>query len=172
MPSLIVAMSTNRVIGREGQLPWKLSRDLRRFKQLTWGHTIIMGRKTFESIGRLLPGRTTVIVSRQPDYRVEGAQVVDGLEAALELAEPDTQPFIVGGAEIYAQSLPWIHRLYLTRVHTILDGDTIFPEIDLATWTLLEQTWCAKGSKDAFDSTFQVYQRKLTSGTQTGTNKQ
>lgn len=126
--SIIVAMSENRVIGREGKLPWNLPEDLKRFRKLTLGHPVIMGRKTHESIGRLLPGRTNIILTQQKNYQVPGARVVDSLEKAL--TELSDEVFILGGGEIYKQFLPRADRIYLTLVHTHIEGDVIFPEID------------------------------------------
>ncbi|HZI02759.1 MAG TPA: dihydrofolate reductase, partial [Archangium sp.] len=113
--SAIVAMATNRCIGRANTLPWRLPADLKRFKQLTMGHTLVMGRKTYESIGRPLPGRTTVVVTRQRDYAPEGVQVAHSLEQALELARGD-EVFIAGGADLYQQAMAHVRRLYLTRI--------------------------------------------------------
>ena len=114
--SLIVAHADNRVIGHNNQLPWHLPEDLKRFRQLTMGHHIIMGRKTYESLGRLLPGRTTVIVTRDTGYTVEGARIVHSLPEALAVCAGDEEPFLIGGAEMYEQGLPYVTRLYITRV--------------------------------------------------------
>lgn len=127
--SLIVAMAANRVIGKAGRLPWHLPSDLARFKRITMGYPLIMGRLTFESIGRALPGRRTIILSRQDDYRVAGCQVVSSLEAALELVWDDDEVFICGGEEIYRQALPLAQRIYLTELARDVEGDTLFPEI-------------------------------------------
>lgn len=136
--SLIVAHADDRVIGLNNQLPWHLPEDLKRFKQLTMGHHIIMGRKTYASLGRLLPGRTTVIVTRDVHFSVEGARIAHSLPQALALCAGDEEPFLIGGAEMYAQGLPYVTRLYLTRVHTKVDGDAFFPELDMAQWQLIE----------------------------------
>lgn len=125
--SIIVAMAENRVIGQNGQLPWDLPEDLQRFKRLTMGHTLVMGRRTFESIGKPLPGRRTIVVSRNPGYVAPGCDVVSSLDAALELAAPAEEVFICGGAEIYQQALPVAGRIYLTEVDSVIDGDTSFP---------------------------------------------
>lgn len=128
--SAIVGMSENRVIGKNNQLPWHLSEDLKRFKKITLGHPVILGRKTYESIGRLLPGRPHVIISRQKDYKVPGATVVSSLEDALELYRgSDEEVFIIGGAEIYRLALPKVQKIYLTLVHQEIEGDAFFPEI-------------------------------------------
>ncbi|HEX5470243.1 MAG TPA: dihydrofolate reductase [Lacipirellulaceae bacterium] len=128
--SIIAAVAANGVIGRNGRLPWKLSNDLRRFKRLTMGHTIIMGRRTWESIGRPLPGRRTIVVTRQSDYQVaDGVQIASSLEEALLAAEAcdETDTFVVGGAELYREALPEADRLYFTEVAADVEGDTYFP---------------------------------------------
>lgn len=154
--AMIVAASENNVIGVDGDLPWHLSADLKRFKKLTMGHHIIMGRKTFDSIGRLLPGRTTVIVTRQPDYQFEGAKIANSVEHAVELADGDSCPFIVGGAQIYSAAIPLVDRLFLTRVHSQIEGDTFLPEIDWSVWELVSSE---KGSAEV-EFTFEDFVRK------------
>ena len=127
-------MSKNRVIGANGAIPWHLPEELKRFKALTMGHSIIMGRKTWESIGRLLPGRKTVIVTRQPGYRVPGATIAHSLDAAIAACGDDSEIFVIGGAELYAQALPRAGRLYLTTVDAEVAGDTVMPEFDAGSW--------------------------------------
>ncbi len=136
--AMIVAASTNDVIGVDGDLPWHISADLKRFKRLTMGHHLIMGRKTFESIGRCLPGRTTIIITRQLDFEFAGAQIAHSIEQAIELASGDSLPFIIGGAEIYALAMPHVSHIYLTRVHQKIDGDTLLPEIDWKHWEMVK----------------------------------
>jgi dihydrofolate reductase len=132
--SLIVAMSRNGIIGKDNALPWHLSGDLKRFRAVTMGHHIVMGRKTFESIGRLLPGRQTVIVSRNPRYRFDGAVVVASIDAAIEVCDADREIFFIGGAELYRQVLDRVTRIYLTEVDTELVGDAYFPPFDRQGW--------------------------------------
>jgi dihydrofolate reductase len=138
--SLIVARADNGVIGRAGGLPWHLSADLKHFKAETMGKPMIMGRKTFESIGKALPGRTSIVITRDPGYRAEGAVVVhdwDGAVAAARAALEETggaEVMVIGGAQIYALALAYADRLYVTEVHRAVDGDTVFPEIDPAHW--------------------------------------
>jgi dihydrofolate reductase len=132
--SIIVAMSNNRVIGANGAIPWHLPEELKRFKVLTMGHHIIMGRKTWDSIGRLLPGRETVIVTRQPGYHVPGATVAYSVDAAIASCGGDPEIFVIGGAEIIAKVLPAAGRIYLTTVDTEVAGDTFMPEFDLRAW--------------------------------------
>ena len=157
--SLVVAASENNVIGKEGQLPWYLSADLKRFRKLTTGHHIIMGRKTFESIGRLLPDRTTIIVTRNPDYYFDGAKIAGSLHEAIGIAASDEQPFIVGGAAIYQASLEFVQTIYLTRVHTEIEVDTFFPELDWSNWNLIESERFPLDRKNDFDFSFQTYCR-------------
>lgn len=157
--SLIVAVSENRVIGRDGQLPWRLSADLRRFKRLTMGHHIIMGRRTFESIGRLLPGRTMVVVTRQADYEAGEALVAHGIDEALGLAASDDQVFIIGGGEIYRQALPAVNRIFMTQVHTQIQGDAFFPELQLDDWQLVEQSQHPADEQNEYEHSFVVYDR-------------
>lgn len=132
--SVIAAVARNGVIGRDNQLPWRLPEDLKRFKALTMGHHIIMGRKTYESLGRLLPGRISVIVTRNPDYAVPGALVAGSLEAALQQCQSDDQAFMIGGAELYQQALPLANRLYLTRIEQDYEGDAWFPPYNTEEW--------------------------------------
>ena len=157
--SIIVAMAENGVIGRDMDLPWHISADLKRFKALTMGHHIVMGRKTFESIGRLLPGRTTVIVTRQPDYQVDGAVIVNSLEAAQAAATDDSELFIIGGGQIYEIALPLADRLHVTRVHTEVDGDTSFPAVDWDQWELVSAERHGADEKNDYDFTFESYRR-------------
>lgn len=132
--SILVAMAKNRVIGRNNTLPWHLPPDLKHFKALTMGHPIIMGRKTYESIGRPLPGRTNVIITHQADYQVAGAFVVDSIDKALNVckdsADTNGKGFIIGGAEIYRQTLDLCHRIYITEIQQSFVGDTYFPELN------------------------------------------
>ncbi len=132
--SIIVAMAKNRVIGAAGRIPWHLPNELQLFKRVTMGHHIIMGRKTYESIGRLLPGRTTVIVTRQPDYRVPGAVVAHSLDAAVAACGADEEIFVIGGGELYREVLPRADRIYLTTVDAEPAGDTFMPEMNAADW--------------------------------------
>ena len=132
--SILVAVARNGVIGREGALPWRLPEDLKRFKALTMGHAMIMGRKTFESIGRLLPGRRSVVVSRQAGYAVPGATVATSLEAAIASAATAPEIFVIGGGEIYRAALPRADRLLVTEVDAMPEGDAFFPAVDRGVW--------------------------------------
>lgn len=160
--SIIVAYAKNRVIGINNALPWHLPEDLKRFKALTMGHHIIMGRKTFDSLGRLLPGRTTVIVSRNHSLKVEGAIVVHSLEAAIQACGSDDEAFLIGGAELYQAGLKYADKLYVTEILASFEGDAFFPEIDRSVWNVVckEQHRSEKG----MDFSYVVYSRKPTSG--------
>ncbi len=157
--SLIWAMADNRVIGIENRLPWKLPADMKWFRSQTLGKPIIMGRLTFESFGaKPLPGRRNLIVSHNPDYRAEGAEVFDSLEAALAAAE-DEEVMVIGGASLYAQALPHADRLYMTLVHTEVEGDAHFPDFDGAQWQEVERTDCAADEKNPHPYSFVIMQR-------------
>lgn len=155
--ALIAAMAANRVIGRDNALAWHLPEDLQHFKRMTLGHHLIMGRKTYESIGRPLPGRTTVIVSRQPDYHVEGCLVAHSLDQAFALCAGQDQVFVVGGAEIYSQALAHADLVYLTELSVPVEGDAYFPELDPLLWQL-EQREPRQGPDFAF--AFTTYRRR------------
>lgn len=158
--SLIVALSENRVIGKDNDLMWRLSADLKRFKSLTTGHHIIMGRKTYESIGRPLPNRTNIIISRQKNYQQDNCIVVASLAEAIEVGGADKEIFVIGGGEIYKQAIDLVDRMYITLVHDTYDGDTFFPEMDKAKWNLVsEESHCAD-AKNEVNYSFLNYQRK------------
>lgn len=150
--SIIAAIAANGVIGRNNDLPWHLPEDLKRFRALTMGHHIIMGRKTYESLGRLLPGRTTVIVSRNPDYHVDGAIVVSSLADAIAACANDPEVFLIGGAQLYREALPLADRLYLTELTDPFEGDVRFPQYDRASWQqeLREEHVSAHGLKFSY----------------------
>jgi dihydrofolate reductase len=160
--SLIIAVAKNGVIGRDGELPWRLSADLQRFKALTMGHHLIMGRKTFESLGRVLPGRTSIVITRNTSYTPPaGVLVAHSLPAALELAAGDDEVFVIGGAEIYHLAWPACQRLYLTRVSADIAGDTYFPISLTAEWRLRERQAIPVDHKNQYDSVFESYQREI-----------
>ncbi len=132
--SIIVAASANNVIGVGGGLPWHLPEDLKRFKEVTMGKPMIMGRATYDSIGRALPGRTSIVVTRQAGFEAEGCIVVDSIDAAIEAAGDVEEIMVIGGGEIYRQVLPHADRIYMTRLQAELEGDTRFPELDMDQW--------------------------------------
>jgi dihydrofolate reductase len=133
--SLVVAMARNRVIGRDNQLPWRLPADLAYFKRATMGHPIVMGRRTHESIGKPLPGRLNIVVSRNPGYRAPGCTVVGSLDEAWKAAGDATEVSVIGGTSLFAEALPMADRIHLTEVEAEVPGDTYFPEFDRGAWT-------------------------------------
>lgn len=159
---IVVAVAENNVIGKDNDLIWHLPADLKHFKNKTTGHHIIMGRKTYESIGKPLPNRTNVIITRDIDYKAEGCIVVNSLEAALEVAKSDDRPCIVGGAEIYRQAMEkeLVDVLYLTRIHHEFDGDTFFPEIAEDKWEIESEEPHQPDEKNKYHYTFLKYVRK------------
>jgi dihydrofolate reductase len=164
--SLICAMAENRVIGRNNSLPWHLSEDLKYFKASTMGHCIIMGRKTWESIGRPLPGRTSIVVSRNPDYQAEGAKVVQSLDEAIKLAESVAEidgreeAFVIGGAGLYAAALPKAQRFHLTRVHAEVEGDTYLEEFDESQWREVKRTEYSHDDSNPYDYSICLLERE------------
>ncbi len=134
MITLIVAVSTNNVIGTDGDLPWRLSDDLKRFKAVTMGKPIVMGRKTYESIGRPLPGRQNIVITRQDEFTADGCDVVQSTAEAVEVAGGADEVMVIGGSQIYVAFLPLADRIYLTRVHTEVEGDAFFPPLDETKW--------------------------------------
>lgn len=161
--ALIVAAAENDVIGQANTLPWRLSADLKRFKALTLGKAVIMGRKTFDSIGKPLPGRTNIVITRQPGLRIAGCLIATSLQDALTQAQtalPDcAEVMVIGGAEIYRQALPLAQRVYLTRVHATVPGDAFFPALPTDAWRLLEEERHAADEQHAHAFSFQVLER-------------
>lgn len=160
MISIIVAVARNGVIGDRNRLIWHISEDLRRFKAITTGHPVIMGRKTYESLGRPLPNRINVVITRQADYRAEGCVVARSLEEAVGRFDPAEEVFVIGGAQIYAEALPLADRFYLTRVEADYEGDTRFPEWDAAAWTLRSEERRDRGEKFEHPFVFLDYIRR------------
>jgi dihydrofolate reductase len=158
MLSIIVAADRNNVIGKDNALIWHLPNDLRYFKEKTTGHAIIMGRRTFESVGKPLPNRRNIIITRNPDFKADGCEVVTSLNEALQLVSPDDENFIVGGEDIYRQALPLADRVYLTRIDHAFEGDRHFPQLG-AEWELTEQTQGIVDDRNAFAHTFQTFTR-------------
>ena len=159
--TLMAAMAENRVIGRDNTLPWHLPEDLARFKRRTEGHVVIMGRRTFESVGRPLPNRRSIVITRKRDYHPPGAEIARSLEEALERARESKsdEVFILGGAEIYTLALPEVDRLELTIVHADVSGDTFFPECDLSEWTLIDEQRHEADDRHAYAFSFRTYER-------------
>ncbi len=158
--SCIVAVADNGVIGRGNSLPWHLSADLKRFKALTTGHTLIMGRKTFESIDKPLPNRTSIVLSRDAAYQRPGAVVVHSLEEALRRCEGEQEVFAIGGEAVFREALPLARRLYLTRVHAAVAGDVRFPAENLENWERIERIELPADEKNEYATTYEVYERR------------
>lgn len=161
MLTIIAAAAENNALGKDNDLLWHLPIDFKRFKKLTMNHCIIMGRKTFESLPGLLPKRKHIVITRNKAYKAEGCIVVSSLEKAIEIAkEEDENPFIIGGGQIYKQSLPIANCIELTRVHQSFDADTFFPEIDMNIWELVKEEYCEKDQKHKFNFTFQTFLKR------------
>ena len=160
--SLLLAADEQNVIGNKNQLPWHLPNDLRYFKNQTWGMPILMGRKTFDSIGKPLPGRHSIVITRQTDWQKEGVVTVHSVEAAIEKAAESgaREIFVIGGAEIFNACFEKADRIYLTRIHHRFEGDAFFPEIPKNKWNLVKQRFCEADEKNQWNHTFEVWERK------------
>ena len=162
MISLIVAASQNNAIGKNNQLLWHLPNDLKFFKNTTWGMPVIMGRKTFEAVNKPLPGRFNIVITRQPDWQVAGVIIAGDIEDAIAKATETNckEIFIIGGGEIYKSTIEKANRIYMTRVHADLDGDTFFPEIDESKWQLVFNEDFEADEKHIFPYSFQTWERQ------------
>ncbi|RZK11283.1 MAG: dihydrofolate reductase [Flavobacterium sp.] len=160
MTIMIAAAAENNALGKDNEMVWHLPDDFKRFKQLTTGHHIIMGRKTFESFPKPLPNRTHIVITRQKDYNPENCIVVDSMKEALEKAPKDQDIYVIGGGEIYSLGLPYADKIELTRVHSEFDADAFFPELNLDEWKLEKEEFHPKDEKHNFDFTFQTFIRK------------
>ncbi|MFJ7725647.1 dihydrofolate reductase [Neobacillus sp. NPDC097160] len=161
MISFIVAMDENRAIGKNNQLPWHLPEDLKFFKRVTMGHPIAMGRKTHESIGRVLPGRENIIITRQHDYKSDECTIFNSVEEFVRYCQrKDDEIFVIGGAEIFKATFPYADRLYITYIYKSFDGDTFFPEFNLDKWELNSSEKGIKDEKNPYDYEFRIYDRK------------
>jgi dihydrofolate reductase len=158
--TMIVAMAQNGVIGRDNTLPWRLPEDLRRFKAITMGKSILMGRKTFESIGKPLPGRLNFVLTRNRNWHAEGVVVVGSVDEALQKVRESDELIAIGGAEIYRLFMPFARRIYLTQVHAEVPGDTIFPDFDPTQWVDAEYSVYPADEKNAYTVTFVTLERK------------
>lgn len=157
--SLIVALAQNRAIGINGQMPWHLSADLKKFRQITTGHPILMGRKTYESIGRPLPNRRNIVISRNPDYKIDGCDVFQNIQRALETCKTAEEVFVIGGAAFYESMLPKADFLYLTEIDKDFVGDTYFPAINNAQWREIERIEISDDDSVDFNYRFLKLQR-------------
>ena len=163
--AIVVAMAENRVIGRDGALPWRLPADMARFRSLTMGRPIVMGRRTHESIGRALEGRQNIVVSRRPGYRSPGCTVASSLEAAFEAASGAAEAAVIGGAGIYEHALPFATRIHLTLVHASIEGDVRFPDIDPDEWREVSRIERAADARNRYDLSFIELTRRSSGST-------
>lgn len=157
--AFVVAMDEKGLIGRDNELPWRLSADLQYFRRITMGSPILMGRHTHESIGRALPGRRNIVVTSLTDYQAEGCDVVNSVEAGLKLAADADEVMVIGGSSLFEQIFDITNKLYLTRVHAELEGDTWFPEWDETQWQLVSREMHPADEKNEYAYSFEVYQR-------------
>ncbi|MCA0399154.1 MAG: dihydrofolate reductase [Bacteroidetes bacterium] len=159
--NMVVAASENNVIGKDNQLLWRLPNDMKFFKNVTWGLPVIMGRKTFQSLGKALPGRTNIVITRKSDFHAAAITVVSNIDDAVSAAKTAfaKEIFIIGGAEIYKQTMPMTDRIYITRVHGSFDGDSFFPEIDPTMWRLHSRLDFPADEKHAYGYSFEVWDR-------------
>lgn len=157
--SIVAALARNRTIGRDNTMPWRLPEDLKRFKRLTLGHAVIMGRKTFESIGSPLLGRNNIVLTRSRDWAPSGCVVAHTIESALAAIDESQDAFVIGGAQIYALAMPFARRLYMTEIERDFDGDAFFPEFDRSRWRETSRERHASGGPEGFDYAFVVYER-------------
>ena len=159
--SLLVAASENNVIGKDNAFPWTLPSDLRYFKNQTWGMPVISGRKTFESLGKPLPGRKNIIITRNKSWNANGTNVVhtlkEGIDTAITLGANEV--FIIGGAQVFNEAMSFANRIYITRIHHQFEGDAFFPEIDHKKWMMMKNIFCHADGKNAYSHSFQVWER-------------
>lgn len=156
---LIAAVAENNAIGKNNEMAWHLPKDFRYFRLKTLEHTVIMGRKTFESMGKALPERRNIVITRDQEWRAEDVDVANSIDEALKYCRDEQEVFVIGGGEIYKQALPLASKVLLTRVHTHIDGDAFFPELPSEEWKLVESDPHKKDDRHAFDYTFEVYER-------------
>lgn len=160
--SFVVAVANNDVIGKNGMMVWRQANDMQFFKNITWGMPVIMGRKTFQGLGKALPGRKNIVITRQPDWKAEGVVIVRNLDDALFVArETDAKEvFVIGGGEIYRLAFEKVKRIYLTRIDAEPEGDTFFPDLDPKVWRLISKDDHVKDEKNQYDYSFQVWEKK------------
>src|SRR3989338_2229679 len=163
MLSIIVATSENNMIGHLNKIPWYMPQDLKHFAAVTKGHTVIMGRNTYESIfarlGKPLPERKNIVVTRNADFKAQGCTIVHSLDEALKKTLGEEENFVIGGSQLYAEALAKTDRIYRTRIHTTLEGDAFFPELAATEWKLVESKPETKDEKNPFDATYEIYER-------------
>lgn len=159
MISFIAALGQNRGLGMNNTLPWNLPDDLKRFKDITRGHSVIMGNRTYKSIGRLLPDRRNIIVTRDTSCVIEGATVVHSIEEAISLVESEDEAFVIGGGEIYKLALPYVSKMYLTFVETEPEADSFFPVFNISAWKKTSEEFHPKDDRHAYNFTFRTYEK-------------
>ena len=157
--SLIVAMDKNRVIGKDNDLPWRLPKEFEYVKKTTMGHTLVMGRKNFESIGRVLPGRKNVILTRDKDFSFEGCVIAHSIKEVFELCKNDEEIFIFGGEQIYEMFLPYVEKMYITKIDYAFEGDTFFPEVNYEEWDEVSVKLGTTDEKNPYTYHFHVYEK-------------
>jgi dihydrofolate reductase len=157
--SFDIAFGKNRGLGFGNKLPWHLPDDLKRFKETTKGHSVIMGRKTYESIGRLLPERRNIIITRDLSYKVEGAEIAHSIEEAIEKVKNEKEAFVIGGAEILKIALPYIGKMYLTHVDAEVEADSFFPEVDFSKWKIIYEEFHPKDERHAYEFTYKIWEK-------------
>ena len=160
MISFVVAIGQNNVMGKDNAIPWHIPADLKFFKKVTMGHPIVMGRKTYDSIGKPLPGRENIIMTRNQNYAQEGCTVIHTIEELLKLEEKNEEVCVIGGAEIFKITFPHADRLYLTKINHEFEGDTFFPDFDESEWKIISEEKGPKDEKNPYDYTFFIYERK------------
>lgn len=161
MITLVVAAAENNAIGKDNRLLWHLPEDLKFFKNITWGGVVIMGRKTFESVNKPLPGRMNIVITHQKDWKAEGVSVAENFSVAISMAQEAgyKEFFVIGGGQIYTEAISLAHKIYFTRVHVSLEGDVYFPQLDLSQWQLVQHTDCKADDKHAYDYSFEIWER-------------
>ncbi|MBU8696378.1 MULTISPECIES: dihydrofolate reductase [Bacillus] len=160
MISMIVATGKDRVIGQDNQMPWHLPADLAYFKKVTGGHTIVMGRKTYESIGRALPNRRNIVLTTSSSFEAEGCEVVHSIADILAIGKGETELFIIGGSKLYEEMMPYADRLYITHIHHAFEGDRYFPHYDENKWTVVSREKGHRDEKNPYNYEFVVYDKK------------
>ena len=158
--TFIAAMDRNRVIGKENNIPWRIPRDWEYVKETTIGHSIILGRRNFESIGRILPGRRNIVVTRNPDFFFEGCEIVHSVQEVFDLCENEQEIFIFGGEEIYRAFLPYAEKMHITKINHEFKGDTFFPEVDFSEWMEVAVKKGIRDDKNPYSYSFHIYERR------------
>lgn len=170
MISLIVAMDKNRVIGKDNDIPWRLPADWKYVRRITTGHSIIMGRKNFESIGKVLPNRRNIVLTRDKAFKPEGVEIASSIEHVLDLCKSEKEVFIFGGEQVYKMFLPYVVKMYITRIQHEFEGDTFFPEVDMNDWIEVSSEAGTVDEKNLYNHDFCVYERRKTNHDRSGSD--